>query len=416
MKPDKFKIDVIQDGQEVKDGIIKKYDLEKNDIFYSSSGIAYSNFVGMVQRGTRILVSIPKHFKSVTEFESTDKKSKIKNIKLIIDTIKTNILDFQNTTYETNKNFSSEFALNAYFNIYTYFSEHGPYVEELEEISKKNGKIISWKNTLSRSNKFLIKGNLVYSPIFYKKKKKHETLVTKCMIFALNYTRNILGDFMTLPNTSSIANRGVDLNILGNEFIIYELEEILCNTFKDINRQLIKNIIIFLKRVNSMKEQIPSFKEYNYEIIWEKAVEKYLNIYWSKIKIGYRNNNIKTLNKNIKFEKKVFSGFNMINHEWKLEPDHFYKDKINKIIYILDSKYYTSLNQLNHKQFVYHILLSNKFPNYQVFDSLILPTKGKTGIKEYLDVDKSYLEKGKKHIKIHIIKLNMIQVLKNYVN
>lgn len=416
MKPDKLKIDVIQDGQKVKNGIIKQYDLEKNDIFYSSSGVAYSNFVGMVQRGTRILVSIPKHFKSVTEFESTDTKTKIKNIKLIIDTIKTNTLDFQNTTYETNKNFSSEFALNAYFNIYTYFSEHGPYVEELEEISKKNGKIISWKNTLSRSNKFLIKGNLVYSPIFYKKKKKHETLVTECMIFALNYTQNILGDFMTLPNTSNIANRGVDLSILGNEFIIYELEEILCNTFKDINRQLIKNIIIFLKRVNSMKEQIPSFKEYNYEIIWEKAVEKYLNIYWSKIKIDCGNNNIKTSNKNIKFEKKVFSGFNIINHEWKLEPDHFYKDKINKIIYILDSKYYTSINKLNHKQFVYHILLSNKFPNYQVFDSLILPSKGKTGIKDYLDVDKSYLGKGKKHIKIHIIKLNMIQVLKNYVN
>lgn len=416
MKPDKLKIDVIQDGQKVKNGIIKQYDLEKNDIFYSSSGVAYSNFVGMVQRGTRILVSIPKHFKSVTEFESTDTKTKIKNIKLIIDTIKTNTLDFQNTTYETNKNFSSEFALNAYFNIYTYFSEHGPYVEELEEISKKNGKIISWKNTLSRSNKFLIKGNLVYSPIFYKKKKKHETLVTECMIFALNYTQNILGDFMTLPNTSNIANRGVDLSILGNEFIIYELEEILCNTFKDINRQLIKNIIIFLKRVNSMKEQIPSFKEYNYEIIWEKAVEKYLNIYWSKIKIDCGNNNIKTSNKNIKFEKKVFSGFNIINHEWKLEPDHFYKDKINKIIYILDSKYYTSINKLNHKQFVYHILLSNKFPNYQVFDSLILPSKGKTGIKDYLDVDRSYLGKGKKHIKIHIIKLNMIQVLKNYVN
>lgn len=416
MKPDKLKIDVIQDGQEVKNGIIKQYDLEKNDIFYSSSGVAYSNFVGMVQRGTRILVSIPKHFKSVTEFESTDTKTKIKNIKLIIDTIKTNTLDFQNTTYETNKNFSSEFALNAYFNIYTYFSEYGPYVEELEEISKKNGKIISWKNTLSRSNKFLIKGNLVYSPIFYKKKKKHETLVTECMIFALNYTQNILGDFMTLPNTSNIANRGVDLSILGNEFIIYELEEILCNTFKDINRQLIKNIIIFLKRVNSMKEQIPSFKEYNYETIWEKAVEKYLNIYWSKIKIDCGNNNIKTSNKNIKFEKKVFSGFNIINHEWKLEPDHFYKDKINKIIYILDSKYYTSINKFNHKQFVYHILLSNKFPNYQVFDSLVLPSKGKTGIKDYLDVDKSYLGKGKKHIKIHIIKLNMIQVLKNYVN
>ena len=416
MKPDKLKIDVIQDGQKVKNGIIKQYDLEKNDIFYSSSGVAYSNFVGMVQRGTRILVSIPKHFKSVTEFESTDTKTKIKNIKLIIDTIKTNTLDFQNTTYETNKNFSSEFALNAYFNIYTYFSEHGPYVEELEEISKKNGKIISWKNTLSRSNKFLIKGNLVYSPIFYKKKKKHETLVTECMIFALNYTQNILGDFMTLPNTSNIANRGVDLSILGNEFIIYELEEILCNTFKDINRQLIKNIIIFLKRVNSMKEQIPSFKEYNYEIIWEKAVEKYLNIYWSKIKIDCGNNNIKTSNKNIKLAASDVYKRQIINHEWKLEPDHFYKDKINKIIYILDSKYYTSINKLNHKQFVYHILLSNKFPNYQVFDSLILPSKGKTGIKDYLDVDKSYLGKGKKHIKIHIIKLNMIQVLKNYVN
>ena len=81
---------------------------------------------------------------------------------------------------------------------------------------------------------------------------------------------------------------------------------------------------------------------------------------------------------------------------------------------MLDSKYYTNNKELNHKQFVYHILLSNKYPDYRVFDSLILPTAGKNKKYLYLNVEKSYLRKDNKHIKIYITELNMIDVLKNY--
>lgn len=411
MKLDQLKIDAVEDGQPIKDIVIKEYSLQNDDIF-SIKGTNYSNFVGIVQRGTHILISMPKHFKNMQKFNSSSIKEKRKDIKLIMDSVITSTLNYQNATNDDYQKFYSDFALTAYFKIYTYFSKYGLYNEELDEISPKNGKKISWKDTIHKSNKFLINGDLVFSSIFYKQKRNHETLVTECMIFVLNYTQSILGEIMTLPNTSDIANRGVNLSILRNEAIVRKLEKILDSTFKDIHRQLIRNIILFLKKVNSMNEQVLDIKEHRYDRIWEKAVEKYLNTcYKSKVVIT----NTASLD-DIKFKKVIFSNFNLADgyKKWRLEPDHFYKDDDSKVIYMLDSKYYTNNKELNHKQFVYHILLSNKYPDYRVFDSLILPTAGKNKKYLYLNVEKSYLRKDNKHIKIYITELNMIDVLKNY--
>ena len=62
-------IDVAQDGEKISDALINKYGLNKNDLFYSNDGKAYSNFVGMVQRGNDILISIPKHFMDMHSFK-----------------------------------------------------------------------------------------------------------------------------------------------------------------------------------------------------------------------------------------------------------------------------------------------------------------------------------------------------------
>lgn len=418
MEQDQLEIDVAQDGQPINDHLIKHYNLQKNDIFYSSYGDAYINFVGVVQHGTRILISMPKHFKTISEFEAFDINTKKKYIRLIIDSINTSVRGSQNTTSDVNFNFPHDFALDAYFKIYAYFAQYGLYHEEYEEVCPKKGNKISWKETLSKSNKFITKGNLLFSPLFYKKKRGNETLVTECMIFVLNYTQLIFGDFMTLPNTSRITNRGINLSILGNEAVIYKLEEILCTTFKDINKQLIGNIINFLKRVDATKEKVPDIKYYNYENVWEKAVEKYINDRFEKIE---KNNMVFSdhqLSINRRFNKEIISSYNLVkkHNNWRIEPDHYYKDRENKTIYIFDSKYYTKLNELNHKQFVYHTLLSNKNPNYKIFDGLIIPTAGSTQTEPYLDVAGAYLSEKGNPFKIYLTKLNMIDVLKNYIS
>lgn len=63
-------------------------------------------------------------------------------------------------------------------------------------------------------------------------------------------------------------------------------------------------------------------------------------------------------------------------------PDHYYLDKSESTQYIFDSKYYTQLNKLDTKQFVYHILLYKKA--LKTYNSIIMPTTGKTKTEVFL--------------------------------
>lgn len=272
-----LQIDVIQDGQTIPNGYIDKYNLEKRDIFYPSNGEARSNFVGIVQRDESILISIPKHFMHVSDFKTQSTPEKKKYTRLIMDSINASVLGYQNSSYDSELDTSSNFALAAYFNIYEYFAQYGLYQEDYQEIRPNSGNKVSWKDTLRKSNKFFSNGNIIFSPLYYKKRRSNQTLITECMISILNYTQSLLGDFITLPDTSKIANKGFNKNIFNNESVILKLQEILTTTFKDINRQLIRNIIIFLKKVNDNKLEVVDIKYYSFAHTWETAVEKYLN-------------------------------------------------------------------------------------------------------------------------------------------
>lgn len=417
MKITQLKIDTAQDGAPISNEFIENYGLSKNDLFYSNKNEVYSNFVGVVQRGDRVLISIPKHFKYISEFQKYNDERKKKYIRLIMDSINESIFGYQNSAINNSKEVSSDFALDAYFKIYHYYSQYGLYHEEHQEIKPNKGNKISWKETLHRSNKFINNGNIIFSPLFFKKKITDETIITECMVFAINYTQSLLGDLMTLPSNSKIAGRGVNPKFLNNSAIIYKLQEILSRTFKDINKQLILNLIIFLKKVNSCPRQIPDIKYYNFASTWEQAVHKYLNEHFDKVD---EENNIiftplDTQSINNNFVKKSFN-YNVVKkyRSRRLEPDHYLKDDKQRLIYIFDSKYYRSMNDLNHKQFVYHVLISNKYQDYKIFDCLVMPFEKKTKTEDYVNISNEYLLNNKP-ITIYLTRLNMVEVLENYV-
>ena len=421
----KRSIDIIQDGQPItknKEDLIKKYGLSRRDIFYSYNNETYiSNFVGIVQRGNNILVSIPKHFKNINSFINAERKEKINDIRLIMDCIRESTFDLQYSTFDETKDIDTNFPLNAYFNIYRYFSKYGLYHEEYSEIKQNNGSKISWKSTLKRSMKLIVDGNLIFTPLFYKKVRNNETIVTECMISIINYTTSTLGDFFTLPDNTMIANRGINSAIFGNETIIFKLEEILSKTFKDINKKLIRNIITYLKGVNSIKEESLDIKYYNFANIWETAVNKYLNDHFEKIDVNDHIVFTKEGSHKRFIKKPIYYNSVTKYSNWYLEPDHFLIDKDNRIVYLFDSKYYTKLLDINHKQFMYHILYQNKYSDYRLYDSLLLPSEKDTATEEYVDIKKDLLpqgiiSQGQQPIKIYLTKLNTIDVLKNYVN
>lgn len=417
------KIDVIVDGQPVSDSIIKKYDLNKEkDISYSKNQESYvSIFVGIVQRRESILVSLPKHFKHVEDFKNSNYETQKKDIRLIMDCISESTHDLQNDKYDLNKESSSDFPIEMYFNIYRYFARYGLYHEEYREVKPNNGSKILWKETIKNSMKFIVNGNLIFSPIFYQRVRDNETIITDCMVTIINYTTSILGDFFTLPDNSMLVNRGINLSIFDNESVIYRLEEILSKTFKDINQELIRNIITYIKFANSLKKETLSIKYYNFASTWETAVQKYLNDHFCGVD---RNNNMIFTDKG---SQKIFTKtpiyYNSVSKysNWYIEPDHTLVDVSNKVIYLLDSKYYTKLTDINHKQFMYHILYKNKYPYFHVYDSLLLPYEGNNFSDEYVDIKDDFLLQCGNNLKenaitIYITKLNTVEVLKNYIS
>lgn len=414
-------LDIIQDGQRVNDEIIEKYNLSKDDIFYSTQDETYkSNFVGVVLRGERLLVSLPKHFKEKSKFIKEDYDIKKSDIHLIMDSINKSVLSKQNSDHELKYSLDSNFPLNAYFNIYNYFAKYGLYHEEYQVVKPNQSGRISWKATLIHSNKFISKGNIIFLPLLYKKKRINETIITECMVSIINYTNMLLSDFMTLPDNSMLANRGINNSIFNNKGVIHKLHEILSRTFKDINKDLLRNIIIFLEKVNFNKRNILDIKYYDFANTWEMAVQKYLCDYF----VGINAQDEMEFNSNgpHKAFKKDNLHYNIVHKDWNIQPDHVAVDDNTKSVFLFDSKYYTKLNDINHKQFMYHIIYRYMYPGYHIFDRLIMPYEDESTNERYVDIRKIKKADTRQifncdvNVRIDITKLNMVKVLKNLVS
>lgn len=188
--------------------------------------------------------------------------------------------------------------------------------------------------------------------------------------------------------------------------------------YKDIDKELLNDIIVFLEKLNAgSRDKQHAVKDYSFSSVWEKAVEKYLNDYFVGMKDGkLEYSEGKNAGKK-RFGKQVNRGYNRARPEWSIQPDHYYKD--GNTLYIFDSKYYNDVTDLNHKQFVYHVLYGRKVK--VTYDALIIPSSGKTDTEPYVDIpyywecsDESGSDDDGR-IVIYLNRLNTIDVLKNFI-
>ena len=410
-----LKIVAIQEGSVIPDNIVKKYQLSYTDFSENNNLESISSFCGVVQRGTTILVSFPKHYISLDKFNQLSTLRKISHVRLILNTIVSYEMNPAYSSFRKKDDMNTSFSFTSFFHIYDYFKKYGLYFESKENIKKGyNGKIF-WKNTIHQSKKIISGGKLIFLPFFLRQNTSNENFITDCMVFAINYTEELFGDLIDLPDNSSIASRGVDKNIKNNnDAVIYNLEMMKKGIFKDIDKKLLNDLINFFRGINGNLHNIEDIKHYHFNIIWEKAVEKYLNDHF----VGVKNNNLifETRGNKFKFSKLVLKNYNtaLKHNKDTLQPDHYYNDRINETQYIFDSKYYNHLDELNNKQFVYHMMLSNRAKN--TIDALIMPSEDQTFTEVHLDLSRDYLPMKSKNVKILLCHIKTQDVLENFTS
>jgi len=109
-----------------------------------------------------------------------------------------------------------------------------------------------------------------------------------------------------------------------------------------------------------------------------------------------------------------------LNIGYSIEFDHLYINNEIQVIYLFDSKYYSNeISGLNYKQAFYYYYLYNLYPNYKIYNGLILPTEKEYYNKVHVDRSKQEnIEHNKKQDGLKIIEhyININQILDCYLN
>ncbi len=271
--------------------------------------------------------------------------------------------------------YRSNFPFAAFFGIYEYFAAYGLYFRDETFIRPNTGGRISWKETISRSEKYMAGGNIILFPLYYRKNYHFSNFVTECMIFAIDYTIQKFGIFIDaaptgeeFPQTPFLENR---------EYVVTVLQQLRQQTFKDNEQRLIDHLTAFFSGIHVGGSYY--LKHYAFSAIWEDMVTAYLCKYYKGMDAARAIVFDKISGKHLSFAKRKFYP-NQAKPAQYIEPDHYAED--GDIQLIFDAKYYTYVRGMDYKQIAYVYMLRGRLdprtglPKFRdTYSALILPAE-----------------------------------------
>ena len=395
------------DGYPIETYLIEEFDLKNQprNLRYSSTKECYVlNFVGFVFKNDKMLVVFPKNYTSIDKIGLLDER----DMTILFNTLIKHQLDKNQQYMGEFKDYKSTYPFKSFFDIYKYYLSYGLY-KEINDIVKPgyNGKV-SWKTTIRKAQVIQSDNSFILVPLYVKKSNSDQVFLTECMAYVINYTINKFSAFLSLKLVSNI---NIQWELFKNkEFIISRLQATISKTFKDKEKKLISSLIDFFKGKFEGGDMV--FKRYNFEIVWESMVEKYLNNYFVEMKNGLPVFNDNSIVKEFSFKSKSFTVNTLDKYKrHKIRPDHYYIDGDNQ--YIFDSKYYVNLEELNYKQIAYYSILKSKSKG-NTFNALILPTSNKSSSEEYFELADEFYDLEGDRISIAAVHLNIKNVMEIY--
>lgn len=356
-----FKLDAKRDIKEV--SVYDPLTGEKTD----KTEIIF-DFVGFVTNAENdILTVFPKQYSIV------DKETDSRNVFECIAKHKQKRPDIY-IGEDNDEKYESNFPFSAFFGIYDYFQTYGLYFEDATFIKPNTGGRISWKETISKSEKYILGGNLIMFPLYYRKNYHFSNFITECMICAIDYT---LSKFGVLIDAQETGEDFPEFDYMEErEYVVVMLQQLKQQIFKDNVLTLIDNLIDFFSGINIGGNYY--LKHYSFSSIWEDMVTDYLCKYYKEVDTSHRVIFDKISPSGLVFKKRSFHT-NSAKPSQYISPDYYCADIDAQIIF--DAKYYTKINGMDYKQISYMFMLNGikdsvtGMQKYKVTHSaLILPS------------------------------------------
>lgn len=390
---DQQQIEIINDGQSVDKDFVSSWDiLEYCDRYNGNLSIS---FVGIIIKNNKVLFSFPKHYQvSDADINSV---SCMKQILRIVSRKKASSGSFD-------KGEKGEFPIKAYLGILSHFKKYGLYLANERYFFNGYEGNVDWNRTINKSNKVVQNKGIIYFPFVIKKSKDKRVFISECMEFALSDASKYK-DFITSIIPYDLKEKNKKFSKLS--YVINELKQLRSLYFKDIEKKLIQNLIDYMEWKSKNKENV-RLLTLKFEDYWEEMVNEFLKgnfvsiendrIIWEE---GKENNFYKPNKENVESDSILEKAQEEGRTPYKIQYDHFLIDDSKKEIVLFDSKYFNEeVSHLNYKQLFYHYNLKGKFPEYNINNGLLLPTK-----KDY-------------YSKVHVDRLDLdgIKIIEHYIN
>ncbi|MCI8862952.1 MAG: hypothetical protein HFI20_10795 [Lachnospiraceae bacterium] len=411
-----------QDSSDVEKSIEAIFPLRLGDTrFIKSGNKSVFDFVGFVIKEDAVLTVFPKHY--VSEQTIMDANSGLLELNEDSRLLFLAINKYINETNSKAKadkyigemaEFESDYPFHAFFDVYDYYKRYGIYYEEENTIMAGRRGKISWRHTMQHSNVVVSNENIIYLPLYSKRKNSKATFISECMVFVINYTLHCFPYFLQLKPANSqkvsmdfIANRG---------YVLKQLYQAKNHVFKDIHKKLVDSLICFFEELDTQKHGGSVHVKINYfNIIWQTMVNKYLNDCF--VGIDTTDNKIlfdeSIVRSSVSFRPRTYI-IDASSHQFEVELDHYGFCENEQ--YIFDSKYYGNVTELNYKQFVYNAIMdnyANQGRRIITHSALLLP--GLKSAKLHLDLLTPFGKLNNNNHQIIEHYLNVKTVMKHYV-
>lgn len=369
------------DGDVADKSVITLFNLGTREIRYSKrKKMDVYNFVGCVFHKDQVLVVFPKHYveRAYIDRLNLSHEESAEDIQLLYQVIKK--YDLTMKTFASAQKYigaedgyDADYPFAPFYRIYDYYKRYGLYKESETRIVQGNSGKVSWKDTIRKSQKVISEDNLLFIPLYVRKKNFKHVFITECMAFVIDYTLETFHTFFSMKRTGIPKTRFDYLNNI--DYVIKELQRAQSEVFKDIHKKLIQDLIDFFVQYRGKAKGGPIHVKIDYfDLIWQEMVNSYLNRHFKGMKPGGQGiefDNSLSMSP-VFFCTKQYNHIDMSAHNFRIDIDHIAITADE--LFIFDSKYYEEMYELNYKQYSYNEILRYRYPSIkEIHNVLILP-------------------------------------------